>query len=109
MVALVVRNTWTVVRDADERPAVPSMPGADLHLPTGRCGVDGVVDEVRHDLANEQWIGFDSDLGRRLANGELDLLHSGACPGDTDCLRSKLIEVDGVGRIADLRRSPLSE
>src|SRR5437016_12260936 len=100
VVAILVGNSGPVVRDAEIGPPIGPQPEAKLDMAALGNRVDGVVDQIGSDFAEQQRVGPDAYFLRRFAQAILHLLRSGPGAFHSHGPRDELGQVNrfrGVG------------
>ena len=87
VMAVFISNAVAIVSDSQERRSISASPCFHLDAPILWRGVDGIVDKIRDDLAQEKRVGLDLDLFGRFTQRELDVFRP--CSGPRHILRTR--------------------
>src|SRR5437660_908171 len=104
-----LEKSGRVVRDAEIRPSIGPPAEAKLDMAALGNRVDGVVDQIGSDFAEQQRVGPDAYVLRRFAQANLHLLRSGPGACHSHGPREELVQVNRFRGEADAGSGGLGE
>src|SRR3989442_12722468 len=107
VMAVLVGNTRTIVRDAAIRGPVAATSGFQVDPSLLWSSVDCVIEQVGDDFAKQQRVCSDFDIFWRFSESELYFFRPRPWSRHIQRPRGELVEIDRLGRVADSRRRPL--